>query len=66
VQYFQNVIVIIFQFLTMNIKINNHFTGLLRSLITGFFEKLTQSPHFYNIKHYTKGKMKSRSREGGW
>ncbi|MDQ2862936.1 MAG: hypothetical protein M3R50_04655 [Bacteroidota bacterium] len=47
----------------MNIKINSHSTGLLRSLIRGFFEKLTQSPDFYNIKYYTKSKKKSRNQD---
>jgi hypothetical protein len=53
-------------FLTMNIKINNHSTGLFRSLIRSFFQKLTQSPDFYNIKYYTKVKMKGRDQQGNW
>lgn len=44
----------------MNIKVNGNPAFVIRNLIKNFFEKITQSPDFYNIKYYTKGRTRNR------
>lgn len=47
----------------MNIKVITSPAGQIRSLLKRFFERLTQNPEFYNIKHYTKTRDRYRSQK---
>ncbi len=50
----------------MNIKTIITPVNLFRNLARTFFDKLTQNPGFYNIKHYTKGRGRGHSEQGTW
>jgi len=47
----------------MNIKAVNNPIGQLRIFLKRFGERLTQSPEFYNIKHYTKTRSRYRDQK---
>jgi hypothetical protein len=50
----------------MNTKTNSTPVNLFRNLVRHFFEKLTQNPEFYNIKHYTKTRGRRRNQQNMW
>jgi|GEM_PF-6036033 hypothetical protein len=50
----------------MNIRLLTTPAISIRNLARALFDKLTQHPEYYNIKHYTKSKARNRNRQGAW
>jgi hypothetical protein len=50
----------------MNIKVITNPLDQIRGFVKAFFERLTQNPEFYNIRHYTKNRGRNRNQQKGW